>query len=447
MNKEFIFDLSKQVMNLAQRNGISPKTLKTYTGVLLIASGVLASAISLPTNQTLQLNSSPYKPTIEHASSFEKSNAPISLGDMKNFLDGNGDAKVYKNPFARGESITLVHADNYKTLADLNDPDKWAARIAVTEQINNRTGSHTYCSNEVDWQKPIVSLAGKCFSIINIGDADRIHANLSSKETLSLYAVRLFVLLHEAAHGQSTSRAMSALQKLTETDTYRDNFAEKLADLSAFIAISSTLSMDDTNALFDLIIQIRSNESSGQHASHNTHGLLVLAKKTFNEDPKFFKGTPGEDILFKAALMTKAYNDTVNKEVFFPNYQSDKVSPSSIDAIVSRLQSRRNSPSKQLLVKALGVSTNEIYKLNKGQVVDLVMNNIDAVNTTVERSRTKNTFDNLVNTNVELLSPYVDTREFKKSFDKLTGERLDTPKGHSESIKKASIDNVSMEQY
>jgi hypothetical protein len=446
MNKEFIFNLSKQVMNLAQENGISPKRLKTYTGVLIIASGVMLTALSSPKSQSMQLNSSPYKPTIEQTSTFNYSDTPIALDDMKKFLDGNGDAKVYKNPFARGESITLVHADNYKTLADLNDPDRWAAKVAVTEQITNLTKSLTYCSNEVDWQKPIVSLTGKCFSIINIGDADRIHANLSNKETLSLNAVRLFSLLHEVAHGQSTSRAMSAMQKLTETDTYRENFSEKISDVSAFIAISTILSKDDTNTLFDLIIQMRSHESSGHNASHNTHGLLVLAKKMFNEDPNFFKSTAGEDILFKATLMTKSYNDTTNKEVFFPNYHSDKISPSSIDAIVSRLQSRRNNPSRKSLVKALGVSSNDIHRLSKGETIELVMNNIDAVVSAVERSRTKNSFDNLVNTNVALLSPYADTREFKKSFDKLIGEHLDTRKGHSESIKKASIENFSMDQ-
>lgn len=447
MNKEFIFNLSKQVMELAQDNGISPKLLKTYSGVMFVASGVLLSALSLPPNQTMQFNSSPYKPTIEQAATFKNSNSSIPLDEMTKFLDGNGDAQVFNNPFARGESITLVHADNYKTLADLNDPEKWAAKIAVAEQINNLTKSHTFCSNEVDWQKPIVSLTGKCLAIINIGDADRIHANVSNKKSLSLDAVRLFVLLHETAHGQSTSRAMSAMQKITETDSYRDNFAEKLADLSAFIAISTMLSKDDTNTLFDTIIQMRSSESSGHNASHNTHGLLVVAKKLFNEDPEFFKGTPGEDILFKATLMTKAYNETANKAVFFPNYQSDIITPSSIDAIVNRLQSRRNSPSKKLLLKAVGVSSNELHRLNKGDIIDLVMSNIDTVNTAVERSRTKNTFDNLVNTRVELLAPYADTKEFKKSFDKLSGEHLDTPKGHSESIKKASLEQASLDLY
>lgn len=447
MDKEFILSLSKKVMSIAQKNGIAPRQLKTYTGILVVATGVMTSAIFSPTEHDSRLNTSPYKPAVIQSSSLNASSAPMNLEDMKLFLDGNGDAKVYKNPYADNESITLVHADKYKTLASLQDPERWAAQVAIAEGLNPNSASYTYCNNQIDWEQPIVSLSGKCLAVLNINNADKLHSALPTKSKVTQDDVRLFVLLHEAAHGQSTSRALSALHKSTETDAFRENFSEKQADVAAFIALSNAMSPQRLNQLFDAVIQMRSFDSSSRDASHNTHGLLVLAQKMFNEKPDFFKNTPKEDILFKATIMTKAYNDTLNKEVFFPNYESKKVLPSSISGLVNVLRSHHNTPAKKALTTTLNIDPYSIYSLSHEEVVDLIVENIDKVNVAVEHSRSKNVFDNLVNANIGAVKSLTDTTAFKSSYSHLIGEKLDTPEGHLKQIEKGNVVPISMDPF
>jgi hypothetical protein len=42
MDKSLFFELSNKVIAISQEHGISPTTLKTYAGVLAIATGALA---------------------------------------------------------------------------------------------------------------------------------------------------------------------------------------------------------------------------------------------------------------------------------------------------------------------------------------------------------------------------------------------------------------------
>ena len=174
---------------------------------------------------------------------------------------------------------------------------------------------------------------------------------------------------------------------------------------------------------------------------------MVIAQKVYNEQPDFFKNTPKEDILFKATIMTKAYNDTLNKGVFFPKYESTKVLPSSVDGLVSVLQSHHNTPAKKALIKTLKVDPYSIYNLSQGEVIDLVMDNIDKVNVTVEQTRSKNVFDNLVNANISAVKSLTDTTAFKSSYSQLIGEKLDTPEGHKEHIEKAKVQPISMDPF
>lgn len=443
MDKSLFFELSNKVIAISQEHGISPTTLKTYAGVLAIATGALAMGSLSSTNELL--NSSPFKPTIEQNINSNNDQSTIAFDDLRNFIAGDGDAMVYKNPFAKNELITLVHSDKYKTLADLDDPEKWAARVAAMESVNSNTNSYTFCKNGIDWEKPSISLSGKCLTILNIQQADSKFADVSSKSSLTIEDMRLFVLLHETAHGHSTTRSMSALHKSSQSELYRHGFAEKQADLAAFIAISKTLSTDNTNALFDAIIKSRSESSSYKPSAYDTHGLLVISKKLFNENPALFKDTPKEDILYKASLMAKVYNDTENKEVFFPNFQNNSIIPASIDGIVSRLQDRNNSESKFKLMDAIGIKHYQSTNMDKNQLTDLVMSNIDNVNLVVDASRTPQTFENLINNNVSTIAPFTDTTVFNKSLSKLMGANLDTKDGYNESLKKV-VQPIYMEQ-
>lgn len=444
MDKSKFFSISKQVMELAQDFGLHQKTLKTYAGIALIATGAI-SINTLSSNTNNVFNSSPFKPTIEQSVNTKNNNDNIDFSGLRNFLSGDGDAMEYNNPFAKNESLTLVHSDKFKTLAYLNDPDKWAARVASIENVDADYPSYTFCKNGINWDKPIVSLTGKCLTIMNLQQADSMFADVNSKSKLTNDDMRLFVLLHETAHAHSTSRSMSALHKLYETPLYTNSFMEKQADLAAFIAISQSLNKEKVNALFDAIIQHRSNTSSSHASAHDTQGILVIARKLFNDDPDLFTGTPKDDILFKASLMAKVYNEEENKQVFFPDYQSDSIIAGSIDGIVSRLKSRNNSASKDMLMNAVGVKHDQATSLSSTQLTDLVMTNIESVINAVESTRTIQTFDNLINDNVNVLSPHTDTKVFKEKLNTFMGAELDTPKGYSESLKKLSR-AVSMEQ-
>jgi hypothetical protein len=444
MDKSKFFSISKQVMELAHDFGLHQKNLKTYAAIALIATGAI-SINMLPSNTNNIFNSSPFKPNIEQSINSNKNNDNIDFGELRNFLGGDGGAMLFNNPFAKNESLTLVHSDKFKTLADLTDPDKWAARIASIENVDVNYPSYTFCKNDIDWDKPIVSLSGKCLTVLNLQQADSMYADVNTKSKLTNDDMRLFVLLHETAHAHSTSRSMTALHKQYETTLYTKGFKEKQADLAAFIAISKTLNKDELNALFHAIIQYKNNTSSYKPSAHDTQGILVIAKKLFNEDPSFFTDTPNEDILFKASLMAKVYSEQENKEVFFPNYQSDSIIAGSMDGIVSRLKSRNNSAAKDMLMNATGLKHYQATNRNSTQLTDLVMTNIDLVIQAVESTRTIQTFDNLINNNVNVLAPHTDTKVFTEKLNQLIGEKLDTPKGYSESLTKISH-AISMEQ-
>jgi hypothetical protein len=438
MDKSRFLDISRQVLELAQNSAIPTKTLKTYAGVLLIASGTLTYGLLSSAPNTDSYNTSPYKPEILQNMQTENTGKHISFSNLNHFLSGDGSAGVFSNPFANNETITMVHSDNYKTLADLDDPDKWAAKVAALENVSADYSTQTLCSNNIDWDKPAVSLSGKCLTIINMQQADQLFADISSKSGLSLGDIRLFVLLHEAAHGQSTTRSMSALHKKSHSNLYRKGFAEKQADLSAFFALTSKLEPEKVNALFDVMIKHRSDNSPSSPDAYDTHGILVIAKKLFNEDPDFFKNTIKDDILFKATLMTVAYNEIVNKEELFPNYQSNSTLPASIHGLVQRLQSQHNSESKSLLMEALDLKHDQVSRLNKTQLTDIIMANIDSVNDIVAKNRTVEKFDDLINNDVHQLSQHIDTSKYTRTMDKLIGAELDTPSGYQKSIEKVA---------
>lgn len=445
MDKTKFFELSKQVMELAQDYGISPKTLKTYAGVLALSTASIVLGTLSADIKHSPFKSSPLKPTIEQPAEPLNTIPAFSFDDMRMFLNGDGQAKVFINPFSINESITIVHSDKYQSLADLNDQDKWAARVATVENINAHSPSYTYCKNGIDWNKPTVSLSGKCLTIMNLQQADSIFADVNSKSSLTIDDMRLFMLLHETAHGHSTTRSMSALHKENKTELYRNGFAEKQADLSAFFAISKALTKDNVNALFDALIKTRSDNSRYTPGAYDTHGLLLIAKNIFNESPDFFKETANEDILFKASLMVKVYNDAENKQVFFPNYQSDLIVPASIDGIVQRIQTKNNSESKTSLMRAIDLKQDQVSQLSKAQLTDVVMSNIDSINIVVESSRSITTFDDLINNHIETIAPHIDTSAFTNSLNKLLGKDLDTATGYNDSINKVA-QSILMEQ-
>jgi hypothetical protein len=158
MDKSKFFSISKQVMELAHDFGLHQKNLKTYAAIALIATGAI-SINTLPSNTNNIFNSSPFKPNIEQSIKSNKNNDNIDFGELRNFLGGDGGAMLFNNPFAKNESLTLVHSDKFKTLADLTDPDKWAARIASIENVDVNYPSYTFCKNDIDWDIPIVSLS------------------------------------------------------------------------------------------------------------------------------------------------------------------------------------------------------------------------------------------------------------------------------------------------
>jgi len=433
-------------MDIAQENGISPKQLKTYTALLAISTGTMISAIT-PLMKADIYDYSPYKPKIERTSSAHKDNSDVSsmdLTDFKAFLNGDGQAGVYDNPFAENEVITLVQADQFKSLADLNDPEKWAARTAAQVHINNDTLSTTICDNSVDWEVPVVSLSGKCFTVMNLQQADNAYANVNNKSGLTHNDMRLFVLLHEAAYGHSVSRSMSALHKTSESEFFRTSFMKMQSDLGAFYAISKSLPQDKMNTLFDAMIQLRSSNHSAVENEYKSQALLLITKALYNEDPVKFKNMPNDEIMFNSTMMTMAYLNTPNKADFFPNYKSDHIVAASIDGIVSQLKERTSSPAKTQLMNAIGLEYDQVRHSSTSQLIDAIMTNIDRVNSVVDASRSKEKFEILIDDNIRTLVPHVNTSAYKKSLNTLLDAKLDTPAGYTESIKKVQ-ESIAME--
>lgn len=438
MDKKKIFNLSKQLINIAQDNGISTKRLKTYAALLAISTGTMISAIT-PTMKADVLDYSPYKPSIKHSVSTHKHTSDVSsmdLTDFKAFLSGDGQAGVYDNPFAVNEVITLVHADQFESLADLNDPDKWAARVASQIQVNIDTPSTTICDNSIDWNVPVVSLSGKCFTVMNLQQADNAFANVNNKSELTHDDMRLFVLLHEAARGHSISRSMSALHENSETELFRSSFMEMQSDLGAFYAISKSLSHDKMNTLFDALIQSRARNNSAVDNEYLAQGLLLITKALYSEDPVKFRTMPTDEIIFNSTLMIKAYINTSNKADFFPNFKNQHVIAASIDGIVSQLKERESSPAKTQLMNVIGLEYDQVRSSSNTQLTDAVMSNINSINTVVEASRSNEKFESLIANDISKLVPHINTSAFKLSLNKLMNAELDTPAGYSNSINK-----------
>ena len=111
--------------------------MKTYAAASIIASGLLFTAINAQNGNSFNLHSTPFKPEVLNETSGIGLHTSGELNNIRMFLAGDGRAEVFSNPFAKNESLTLVHSDKFKTLADLNDPSKWAANVAVATQINN----------------------------------------------------------------------------------------------------------------------------------------------------------------------------------------------------------------------------------------------------------------------------------------------------------------------
>ena len=383
-----INELAGGLSDLADDLGVSKKRLAMVSAITAVAT---ISAMNNPA----QSNTSIFSPK-----TFSPQNHQVKLLDRNErfAIEHSASLSEYQNPYESGNVILVANGDFFKNL-DINDidsfPEDWHSFIEYGYsdlEDDDYKGPHLAYGNSMNCKNSAFTSSTiidgvQCIASINWDDIHQLYEDKYVGNGVSADQLAELIIDHELFHAHT----LFNLEKLSYDNKLESRLtAEKLADIGALIAFHQKNSFNDFT---NMALAHTKNRIISGHDEYHTQLDLHVTHALIAKNKEYYQNLNANDIAAEAYAIYQTINrlsasNELNK--IFDAYKAGYGLPSDLGKLTSfLLDVSTRSSEKSALTKALGYSPFSITTLSYDETLDLIINNIDLVDTHIANSKAK----------------------------------------------------------